>query len=114
MVRAAVPALDRMINGLLPRNARLLLVSTNHGFFKQREFLADSFFEASQINALLVEPSRTREELRARLGSKGITHVVRGRFPNGRGPLLDALLGDNRYARLLYTSPDGDQLFSLE
>ena len=37
-----------------PADAKLMLLNTNHGFFCHRDFVADSFFEASQINALFL------------------------------------------------------------
>lgn len=51
----------------LPPAAKLLFLNTNHGFFCEREFIADSFFEASQIN----------DRLRSRAGKEGVASVLR-------------------------------------
>ena len=77
----------------LPADARLLFLNTNHGFFCERDYIADSFFQASQIHATLAR-ANTAGELRELLRSIGITHVLR--FDRDWGiaypPTLDKLL----------------------
>ncbi len=59
----------------LPAAARLMFLNTNHGFFCHREFVADSFFEASQINELLRSAGGLAGIDRA-LAELGITHLL--------------------------------------
>jgi hypothetical protein len=42
-----------VIDQRLPAGARLLFVNLNRGFFCRRDYIADSFFEASQTVAML-------------------------------------------------------------
>ena len=76
----------------LPTGAKLLLLGTNRGFFVPREYVADSFFEASQIGAAfgdLESPgSRVRPAARAR------RHPRRRRHRGAAG----ALSGSSRRA----------------
>jgi hypothetical protein len=64
-----------LIRDKLPASARLMLLDTNQGFFVDRDYLADSFFEASRLNDLIREADGRAElpELFARLG---VTHVL--------------------------------------
>ena len=64
------------MNAELKPSARVLFVSVNRGFFSRSEVIADSFFEASQVNELLMV-GRTSEEIVAALHARGITHVLR-------------------------------------
>jgi hypothetical protein len=73
--RAVVHPVYAFIDRELPEDARLLLLNTNQGFFIERDYLADSFFEASQI-ADWLRPASTVGEVRQRLESRGITHVL--------------------------------------
>ncbi len=59
----------------LPADARLLLLNTNQGFHCRREYLADSFFEASQIAEWLA-PAADVAEVRGLLQERGISHVL--------------------------------------
>jgi hypothetical protein len=95
-------AIDR-----LPADAKLLFVNVNRGFWSRREYIADSFFEASQIAALLHQLG-DREGIRRGLAKRGITHVLVERKPGGPvyPPGFVELLED-RSTRLLYRSPDG-------
>jgi hypothetical protein len=70
-----VPEHFRYINAELPEDARILFVNTNHGFFSDRAYIADSLFQASQIRELLARAS-SRAELRALLSRYGLTHVL--------------------------------------
>ncbi|MEM1179316.1 MAG: phospholipid carrier-dependent glycosyltransferase [Acidobacteriota bacterium] len=84
----------------LPADARLLFLNTNQGFFCPRPYLADSFFEASQITEWLrpaTSPAAVAELLRGR----SITHILyrhseQGGLPYPQ-PLFD-LLNDPRAA----------------
>ncbi len=88
----------------LPKDARLLMLNTNQAFFCRREFIADSFFEASQITAWLGSGSTSAEVLR-RLRLRGISHVLR--FDQAWGGLeypasLHQLLNDPNAVQQLY------------
>ena len=104
----AVPPHLEFINENLPADARILFLNTNRGFYCHREFLADSFFEASQVEDWL-RPVTSVSELEARLADRGITHLaVAGvdwglRYP----PALYQLLRDPHRARLLFGSLGG-------
>ena len=65
----------------LPPDARVLFLSTNQGYFSPREYLADSFFEASQITAWLADAPL--ETMGDRLAERDITHVLVDRQPRG-------------------------------
>ena len=99
----------RFVAAALPRDAKLLLLDTNQTFFLERESLADSFFEVSQLADWLCD-AETPESLQARLVGRGITHVLRdGRRQWGIAwpPALEALLEDAARARPRFRSPDG-------
>jgi len=96
---AAVPEIFRIIDAL-PENARILFLNTNRGFFCHREFVADSFFEASQINEIWFK-GRTLPEIVSLLEQERITHVLLFVVDAGiQYPLaVGGLLTDGRYAR---------------
>jgi hypothetical protein len=106
-----IPPMFRQINRDLPPDARLLMINTNGAFHCDRDYLADSFFEASQI-ALRLGPSTDKDELRRRLLELEITHVlVRG--TNGdAAQLLSDLLRDRNAATPLFRDRR-DVLFEL-
>ena len=60
----------RAIDADVPADGRLLFINTNHGFFCHRDFIADSFFEASQINALFAPGREGRRDRRDHRGSR--------------------------------------------
>lgn len=99
----AVPRVFRQLNQQLPATARVLFVSVNRAFFCEREVLADSFFEASQVNELLLK-RRSSVELLSELRSRGITHVLRWRHNRGlRYPrTFRQILNDPRASRLVF------------
>lgn len=106
---AAADPVFRFVAAELPRAAKLLLLDTNQSFFLERDFLADSFFEVSQLADWLSDASGP-DEVAARLAQRGITHVLRdGRRQWGIAwpPALAELLGDPARARPRYRSPDG-------
>lgn len=96
-----------VIDERLPADAKLLFVNVNGGFWCRREFIADSFFEASQIAALLHELG-DREGIRRGLAGRGITHALVERterapaYPSGFIELLE-----DPSTRVLYRSRDG-------
>ena len=114
MPQTAIPAVYRVINERLPHDARVLCLATNHGFFLEREYLADSFFEASQVKALMIDGAATSGELAARLRERGITHVLVGPLRVDYGRPIAALLTDPTRTRLMFVSDAGEQLFALE
>ena len=93
----------------LPPTSRLLLLNTNHGFYLERPYLADSFFEASQIVDLLA-PTQDAETALGRLRRRGVSHVLlQVRADGGMvyPPALVELLQARRWTRVVYESPDG-------
>jgi hypothetical protein len=74
---SAVKPIYRYIDTRLPATARLLLVGTNLGYYVERNFAADSFFEASQI-ADWMKDAATEEEAWQRLRAAGFTHILVG------------------------------------
>lgn len=89
----------------LPKTAKVLMLNWNQGYFCPRPFLADSFFEASQIAAWL--DGATADALRARLAERGVSHILfhpqwRVRYPPG---LLE-LLNDRTRLRPVWATPD--------
>jgi len=105
---SAVEPVFTFANEHLPRDARVLMLNTNQAFFLDREYLADSCFEASQITDWL-RTARDRCEVRNRLTERQITHVLSMRNKRGAAypPALWELLADPAQARSLYRSPDG-------
>jgi hypothetical protein len=73
--RRAVAPIYRVVAERTPKDARLLLVNTNHGFFLTREYVADSLFEASQVEALVLRAG-SAQAVGERLRRMGITHVL--------------------------------------
>lgn len=106
--QSVVPPVFAHIDDTLPAAAKLLFLNTNRGFHCQRDYVADSFFEASQI-ADWLRPAEDLTALRARLDDMGITHILIERRQWGIAypePLLE-LLGDSRQAVPHFRSPDG-------
>ncbi len=109
---AAVPPVFQYVNRELPANARLLFLNTNTGFFCRREYMADSFFEASQVNTFLLR-NRRSAEIQSTLLARGLTHILVGhdRWGIPYPPTLDEFLAER--TRLVYTSPQGDLLHEI-
>lgn len=113
VMKSAVPAEFAFLNRELPRDARLLFLNTNYGFYSEREYIADSFFEASQIADWLA-PCASAGEMQARLRNKGITHIF---YSNREGqlaypPMLWRFLDDSSMVELL-AKGEGVALFAL-
>jgi len=108
VLRAGVHPVYRFVARELPPEAVVLLLDTNRTFHLERDWLADSVFEASQI-ADWLRGAETPEAVRERLAARGVTHVLRERRDWGIAwpPALGALLRDPELARMRYRSPDG-------
>ena len=103
---ARVPSVYRFIQEELPEEARLLLLNTNHCFFCGRDYVADSFFHASQI-ADWAGRFSSAEEVAAGLDELGITHLLVAQKDWGISypqPLLN-LLEDPARAPIVHQSP---------
>jgi len=101
-----------VIRDRLPASARLMLLDTNQGFFVDRDYLADSFFEASQLNDLIKDADR-RADLATLFARLGVTHVLVERedwvpYPDG----LWRYLGDPARAAPIYRD-DSFTLYEL-
>lgn len=105
--RAVVPPVARFVNETLPDDARLLLLNTNQGFFFERPYLADSFFEASQVAALFAG-TEGADAAAAALRELGVTHVLLDRRARGIAypATVDRLLQDRLLVVPIYESPD--------
>lgn len=107
LAASAVPGHHRFVNESLPRDARILFLNTNLGFFCRREYLADTFFEASQIADWLAGAA-TAAEVRRRLDERGVTHLLVDRRPRVAWPPgVPRLLDDPSQVEELYRSQDG-------
>ncbi len=102
----------RRANETLPADARVLMIWENEGYYLERPYLADSFFEASQI-AELAAAAGTPEAFAARMHSAGVSHVVYnhelGRyFDRFYGPEYAAFLAEfvANHLELLYSERD--------
>jgi hypothetical protein len=110
---AAIPAIDDYANQSLPDTARVLLLNTNRAFFLHRDFLADSFFEASQITAWLGDAT-TPDDVQQRLHDAGVSHIVFGGKDYGYPPALMKLLRERRGLTELFHDPaHGQSLLAL-
>ena len=114
LCEAALHPVHRFV-ATLPPEAKLLLLNTNQGFFLERDYLSDSFFEASQI-ADWLRDAATPQAVIARLRERRITHVLlENRDWDIDWPqALLALLADRDLAAPRYRSSDGRfDLFEL-
>jgi len=75
LLDSAVPPHCRFVNDELPPDARILMLGENRSFFCHRAFLADSLFQASQMNFLL-HTTEDAEGLEALFRRLGVTHVL--------------------------------------
>ncbi|HKU36559.1 MAG TPA: phospholipid carrier-dependent glycosyltransferase [Polyangiales bacterium] len=99
-----VPQGYAWLNRHTPADARVLMINENRGFFLDREFLAESFPDASQINWFLHQ-TRSVAELRARLAELGVTHIYIRSAKHGQlalAPNLESLLADAAQARRVF------------
>jgi len=103
----AVHPVFRYINEELPEDAKLMFLNTNHGFFCEREFIADSFFEASQTNSLL-QAEQGVSGIEKALAELEITHLLienRDRFIPWPQSLYE-FLNDPDLARPIHRTSD--------
>jgi hypothetical protein len=101
---AFVPKGYAYVNERTPKDAKIMLLNINRGFFLEREYIADSFFEASQLSWLLSR-AKSEEQLRSMLSQLGVTHLYLANakrsgvvFP----PSLEQLLADAQHVQRLY------------
>jgi hypothetical protein len=95
------------VRNQLPASAKVLMLNINHGFFLDRDYIADSFFEASQLTAA-VNAAADRDGLARLFERLGATHVFADRTPWVKfPPMLWEYLRDPANATVLYTSPGG-------
>ncbi|MEE2776675.1 MAG: hypothetical protein VYE73_07920 [Acidobacteriota bacterium] len=108
-------AVCTFVNNELPPPARLLFVHHSRGFFCERDFLADSFFEASQL-ADWMHRLGDRDAILADLRSLGITHVLVRR--ESAGPVFPdafvALLAEPTHRRVYDASDPSGSYFIVE
>jgi hypothetical protein len=86
----------RRANELVPRGAKVLMIWENRGYYLERPYLADSFFEASQVAARAAasgSPDGFADGLRA----DGVTHVI---YNHGLGRYFQQLYGPQYIAFL--------------
>ncbi len=112
LAASVVPPHLRFVNEHLPQDARLLFVQTNLGFFCDREYLADSFFEASQVAGYLAGAA-SADEVEQRLRRRGITHVLVDRRPLPLRPALPDALGPMLAQRTLVLHRGEDGRFEV-
>ncbi len=110
---AAAPAFREPLLALPPAS-KVLLLNWNQGYYSPIPFLADSFFEASQIAAWL--EGTPAAELPTVLRGRGVTHVLLGRPWRVRYPqALIELLSVPGPLSPVWRSPDGEfTLYALE
>jgi hypothetical protein len=104
---AALPEGFAFVNRHTPPQAKLMLLDYNRGFWCDRRYVADSFFEASQL-AAFIGLAGSVPQLRDLLTQLGITHIYRGDADWGvsYSQLLDQLLADPRLAENIYQCRD--------
>ena len=73
--RTSANPIYNVIKEKTPPTAKLMFLNTNHGFFCDREYIADSFFEASQMGVLL-RPAQSPAQIKAVLGDLDLTHIL--------------------------------------
>ena len=111
---AAVPEVYRWLDEHTPAQARILMLNTNAGFFCPRDYIADSFFEASQIADWLGDADSVLD-LRQRLRNAGVTHVLwsakewRIAWP----PALTQMLGNRTWAEPVFRDDRGHTVLRL-
>jgi hypothetical protein len=103
------------INEQVPPSARIMFLNTNHGFFCEREYIADSFFEVSQL-ADWMRQAETAADLEALLASADITHILwhAEDYHVPYPAVLAELLVDPARTEPIFCSKDGkDMLYTV-
>ncbi len=103
------------VNRMLPTHSRILFLNTNRGFFCDRDYIADSCFEASQIQEWLGRRACARD-IREALHVRRISHVLWA--PNIWGIAYSdsfrQFLQDPQYCEAVFKSADAQTvLFAL-
>jgi len=62
-------------NANLPKDAKILMLFENRGYYLERNYVADGTFEVSRI-AQMIATAESPEALYAQLKQKGITHLL--------------------------------------
>ena len=75
LMDTATPTVFDFMNTELPRATYILFLNTNDGFFCEREYFADSSFDASYI-AWYFAQFESIEEVDAAFDELGITHIL--------------------------------------
>ena len=70
-----LPPVYRFLNTATPADARVLFVNNNKGYHCDRDYLADSVFEASQV-ADWLRGAEDAEGVRRLLRDAAVTHVL--------------------------------------
>jgi len=99
----------RFVDRNLPIDAKVLLQGIVKGYYCERDYMWDHSYQM----LLQYEDYPTSEELIARMGELGITHIVRMiRIPPGRSTLYPQYFADTKhedfrkkYLKLLYRDP---------
>jgi hypothetical protein len=112
--KSLVPEGYAFVNARTAPDAKIMLLNTNHGFFLQREYISDSFFEASQMNWILSKAD-SPVELAGVLKKLGVTHVyvAAARWGIPYSDLLPRFLADSRLAELVYRCTGGGDACSI-
>ncbi|MEW6619734.1 MAG: glycosyltransferase family 39 protein [bacterium] len=103
----------KYINEKLSDRAKILCLWENRGFYCEREYLADSFFEASHM-LKMIRKCGSAPQLLEELRKQGITHILINKqlaaiFYDKKGveiKIIEEFLG--RYCHLLYSENDVD------
>lgn len=103
-----VPEGYSFINATAATDAKIMLLDTNHGFFLERAYIADSFFEASQMR-LVLSQARSEDELADILKRLELDYLYLARRDTGvQYPgVLAQLLSNRDRAGLAYQCADG-------
>jgi hypothetical protein len=108
LAQRLVPPVHRFLNAATPTDARVLFVNHNKGYFCERDYLADSVFEASQV-ADWLRGAEDAEGTSRLLRSAAVTHVLFERvdwgidYPDG----FLRWLQDPQRAAPIFRSEDG-------
>lgn len=103
----------KYINEKLDKKAKLLFLWENRGFYCEREYLADSFFQASHI-LKMIRKCGSADALLEELKKRGITHILINKqlvalFYTQKGgeiKIIEEFIG--RYCNFVYAENDVD------
>jgi hypothetical protein len=91
------------LNERTPEDAKVMLLNINQGFFLDRAYIADSFFEASQMRWLIAQAS-SPQALVDILRERAVTHiyVADNRWGIDYPDVLDQLLKDEQLVQRIH------------